>query len=125
GTPRADHAAVRLADGRVLVVGGLDTERNPLASAELFDPATGQWSSAGSLTSGRVRPLAALLNDGRVLVAGGGTGPLPAETPVATAELFDPRTGQWSSAGTMVAGRVRGALAVMADGRVLAAGGRG
>src|SRR4051794_6085619 len=56
---RTDFAAVSLPDGRVLVVGG----RNPgrvLASAEIFDPASGTWSSAGTMSRGRNFPTATL-----------------------------------------------------------------
>ena len=83
---RAGHTATLLPDGRVLIVGGLhDLEQNldsALATAELWDPATGTSSPAGTLADGRSYHTATLLQDGRVLIAGGG---------LATLELWDPR----------------------------------
>jgi hypothetical protein len=69
-----------LADGRVLIVGGEDSYElehsgvgvdRALSSAEIYDPATGTFSTAASMAARREGPLAALLSDGRVLVAGG------------------------------------------------------
>ena len=48
GTPRSGHTAVRLLDGRVLVVGGADSDEND-TSAELYDPDTGTWSATGNM----------------------------------------------------------------------------
>jgi hypothetical protein len=45
---RSYHAAVLLVDGRVLVIGGAGEGQSTLDSTELFDPATGAWSSPGS-----------------------------------------------------------------------------
>jgi galactose oxidase-like protein len=64
-TPRANHTAILLSDGRVLVVGG-----GPL-SVELYDPTTGAWTTNGSLQETRGGNTATLLPDGRVLVVGG------------------------------------------------------
>src|SRR5262245_27782340 len=98
---RADHAAVRLHDGRVLVAGGDSSEEEPrFKSAEIFDPHTGQWSMTGDMTTGRSESEYAvvLLPDGRVLVPGGHTA---FQTPVSSADLYDPRTGTWTAAGSM------------------------
>ena len=43
---RAGHTATLLSSGKVLVSGGQGPE-GPLASAEVYDPATGAWSSHG------------------------------------------------------------------------------
>ena len=69
------HTATLLADGRVLVVGGL-AELTPdvvstLDSAELYDSNTNSWSTTGSMSIPRSRHSATRLLDGRVLVAGG------------------------------------------------------
>jgi concanavalin A-like lectin/glucanase superfamily protein/galactose oxidase-like protein/thrombospondin type 3 repeat protein/Kelch motif protein len=71
------------------------------------------------------RPLdghaAALLPDGRVLVAGGGMeGGYPWS---ARAEIYDPASGTWSATGSMVHGRGGERLITLHNGKVLAVGG--
>jgi hypothetical protein len=121
---RLFHTATLLRDGRVLVVGGCvsDPCREGLSSADIFDPASGSWSSAGSMATGRQLHTASLLADGRVLVAGGCAFEL-CPTPFTSAELFDPSSSRWSSAGDMTNRRFIHSATVLADGRVLVAGG--
>jgi hypothetical protein len=119
-TPRNGQAAIRLADGRVLIVGGS-------AQAEIWDPSTGRFSATGRMVSERDRPLVNLLLDGRVLVIGG--------IGLATAEIYDPRTGTFAPTGSMgevrreIHGGVRFLMTTqarslsLADGRVLVSGG--
>jgi hypothetical protein len=102
----------------VLVVGGEVLGGGTLASAELYDPATGSWSPAASMSVPRWLPGATRLADGRVLVAGGDGG--------ASAELYSPATDTWTPAGSMgVAHGYRPLQALLLDGRVLVAGGLG
>jgi Ca2+-binding RTX toxin-like protein len=119
-------AAAPLPDGRVLVAGGSDGSGG-LSSAEVFDPATKTFSSAGigSLSVPRERPLAAPLPDGRVLVAGGHYYDHGGGHYLSSAEVFDPATGTFSSAGigSMEVARDLAAAAPLSDGRVLIAGG--
>ena len=68
---RAAHTATRLADGRVLVTGGIRRGEAALASAEIYDPRTSDFSATGEMTSVRVGHTATLLRDGLVLIAGG------------------------------------------------------
>jgi len=75
--PRLYHAQLSLADGRVLIAGGYvrrGGRKKSTARAELYDPATGIWSTTASLATARVNFTANLLNNGRVLVAGGSRG---------------------------------------------------
>ncbi len=74
---RHGFAAVTLLDGRVLVAGGVDP-REPehwrsYSSAYLYDASTpaGTWTKQGLMGTARTIPAAAVLPDGRVLVAGG------------------------------------------------------
>ncbi len=125
GTPRAREAAATLPDGQVLLAGGTDSA--PLQSAEVFNPATNTFTSAGIGTMGTARraPAAAPLPDGRILVAGGSNDDGGGEHYLASAEVFNPATNTFTSAGIGPMGRPRtGAIAVpLPDGRVLVAGG--
>jgi hypothetical protein len=130
-TTRQSPSATLLPDGRVLIAGGHDP--NPsnatgslvaLASAELYDPATGTFSPTGSMFSPRLGHTATLLPDGRVLIAGGGGGSKDA----ASAELFDPKTGTFGPTGSLVGptgsmARSDHTATLLPDGRVLIAGG--
>jgi Tol biopolymer transport system component len=145
---RGGKTATLLRDGRVLIAGGGncgDAAHDGIwASAELYDPATGTFSPTGSMGTPRLRPTATLLQDGRVLIAGGITGPSPvASLPVvlasypsaitvatssdvlATAELYDPATGRFSRTGSMRFFRDSHTATLLRDGRVLVVGGGG
>ena len=88
----------------------------------MFDPKTRTFTATGTMAVGRLYPATALLPDGRVLVAGG-NGSAVAEQPLASAEIFDPKTGTWSTTGSMAAARDGLVAASLRDGRVLIAGG--
>ena len=106
--------ATRLLDGRVLVIG------TTAASAELYDPDTGTFSKTGPMTTGRDSATATLLQDGRVLVAGGISA---GGNTVASAELYDPKTGKFTPTGPLSAAREGAAASLLLDGRVLITGG--
>jgi len=112
-TGRADATATLLGDGRVLLAGG----DNPsgLASAELYDPTSRSWSATGSMAAVHLRGVAALLQDGRVLVAGYAQ----------AGDVYSPATGTWVPTGPMVDQYLLdSAAALLPNGRVLYAGGR-
>ncbi|MEE8346747.1 MAG: kelch repeat-containing protein, partial [Dehalococcoidia bacterium] len=121
------NTATILADGKVLVVGGTEDGSQALASAEIYDPSTGKWSSTGSMAQARAGHSAELLDNSRVLVVGGLSSLLGDDTPralgVASAELYDPSTGKWSSTGSMAQGRTGHSAVLLDDGKVLVAGG--
>ena len=107
--------ATLLKNGKVLDVRG--------TQSQLFDPLTGTFSAAGDLNHLHNSHAATLLNDGRVLVSGGGgqTGPRPFST---DAELFDPATGTWMDTGQMAQARFAHTSTLLPDGRVLVTGGQ-
>jgi hypothetical protein len=125
GSPLFNHVFATetlLADGRVLMVGGWNGYEYT-AGAELYDPSSGTWSATGSLATGRGYHGMSLLFDHQVLAVGGST--LVGNKAVATdsAELFDPTTGNWSSAGSLAAGRIYPTATLLVSGKVLIAGG--
>jgi hypothetical protein len=118
-TARELHTATLLGNGKVLIVGGNDSTGEALASAELFDPATGTFApTKGTMETARVDHTATLLNNGTVLVTGG--------PGLATAELFDPATGTFApTKGTMETARENHTATLLNDGAVLVTGGAG
>jgi hypothetical protein len=119
---RTDFQAVKLNDGRVLVMGGrvftASSSLFPdesvlsmgtlLASCEIYDPNTNTWSATGAMSCVRAFHRAVVLPDGRVLVMGG-FGHVPSQPSTAAAlrscEIYDPKTGRWHSAGRLSTGR--------------------
>lgn len=123
-SPREDHTATLLLDGRVLITGGNDAGDRGVASAELFDPTTGTFTETGSMITPRGFHTATLLSDGRVLVTGGDAAAWSDSGPyIASAEIYDPRTGSFTATGDMSVGRTHHAAALLANGRVLISGG--
>jgi hypothetical protein len=103
--------AVRLLDGRVLVMGGSGEWFDP-PTAELYDPDSGTWSATGSMLKAQDQDgfLPTLLLDGRVLVRD-----------VDGAELYDPVSGTWSATGKMITAETDTATLLL-DGMVLVSG---
>jgi len=131
GTERRLHTVTLLRDGRVLVAGGFvccivegqDVRETATAAAELFDPATGQFTPTGSMAVPRALHQATLLPDGRLLVSGGFGDVAPGTPGPEHAEIYDPATGTFSAAGQLQAGRLLHKAILLTDGRVLAVGG--
>jgi hypothetical protein len=121
-TPRYASTATQLADGRVLITGGVDDADQSLASAELYDPATGTWSFTGDLVQQRFFHTATTLQDGRVLVVGGWADDF-LQLSLASAELYDPAAGTWSSVPRVGHARSFHTATRLPDGTVLVAGG--
>lgn len=122
---RYEHVATTLQDGRVLVTGGsgiVGDEWKELSGSEIFDPTAGEageWTTTGSLAGPRLTHTATLLQDGTVLVVGGGND----NGYLRRTETFDPATGLWTDAGPLSVGRAGHTATLMGDGKVLVTGG--
>ena len=126
-TPRRLHSAVALSNGDVLLAGG-NGDSSTLASTEVFETSANQSTSAASMTTPRAYHTATLLNNGEILFAGGesDTQLLPDSGSIlASAELFDPGSGQFAATASMNVARTGHTATLLSDGSVLVAGGRG
>ena len=147
---RVGHTGSMLNDGRVLITGGADLTVQIFATAELYDPAKGQFSCIGG-TPGRdcaaslhqkrfSHTATALKGSSQVLIAGGSDGSTVGTLPhdvlagIATAEIYDASSETYTCVGgvsstppvcndSMVDGRYNHVAVALADGEVLFAGG--
>lgn len=123
-TARWAHTSTQLNNGLVLIAGGEDSGGNSLASAELYNPATGAFSATANLNSSRLGHTATLLTNGMVLIAGGYSASGGSTTPLVSAELYDPVAGTFTTTGGLVAtARIDSTATLLGNGRVLIAGG--
>lgn len=120
---RGEATATPLRDGRVLITGGVDREDRALASTEIFDPRTNTFSPGPAMTVPRGQHTATALADGSVLLVGGGSCDCAGKVVYASAERFDPATGKFTPVGNLSTGRYKHTAVLLADGRVLVAGG--
>jgi Galactose oxidase, central domain len=117
--PRVNASATLLANGEVLIAGGEPGRGDGcrcLNTAEIFEPATGQFRLVvGRMVYARRGHAAVRLVNGMVLLAGGQEQP----TQMA-AEIFDPATGRFTVTGTpSLQPPQQFTLTRLADGRVL------
>jgi hypothetical protein len=134
-TGRFGHSATLLRDGRVLIAGGFTDAselyggipstvgRGITATAELYDPGTGQFTPTGNMTTARAYHTATLLQDGRVLIASG-RGTDRSEDNLASAELYDPSAGTFTATSNMSTHSFNdvNTATLLGDGRVLITG---
>ena len=114
---RVAHVAALLAGGEVLVAGGSGSA-TAATTAELFDPAAGAFTPAGTLTSGRTRGRrGGARRRARAPHRGGDM--------AGTAEVYDPTAGTFTAVAPLLAARSDPTATLLADGRVLVAGGMG
>ena len=126
---RESHVGILLPNGNVLVAGGHVGRQSAIRlheTAELFDPVSGVFRATGSMTHRRHKHSGALLADGRVLITGG-SDERDDRGAYRDAEVYDPRTERFAPIGDMRRTRYKhqGTMTVLADGRVLIAGGSG
>lgn len=125
--PRGAHTATARKDGRVLIVGGGSghyPSQNVYRSAEVYDPATGKFTSTGQMSVGRHKHAAIMLRSGKVLVVGGSDN-RDWHGEYASAEIYDPALGTFSATGAMSTARFKlpEAVVLLPNGKVLVAGG--
>jgi hypothetical protein len=135
--PREAHTATLLKNGKVLIAGGgrggMPGGYIVYANGEIFDPANNTFSMIPAhMVVDRVGQAAALLDDGRVLIAGGKSGKVLSPfggrnlfslAPLKTAEVFDPETSSFRAVGPMQATHYLGIATKLETGMVLVSGG--
>ena len=130
---RAGHTATLLSDGRVFIGGGFDmptTTRSALASAEIYDPATGAFQDAPAMPAAKAFHAAVLLQSGEVFLQGGEVYTSTVTTATTSAVFFDPPTQRYGSKsnrrdGTPILARTQHVALLDSTGKVLLAGGLG
>src|ERR1035437_724363 len=125
--PRARHTVTLLPGGDVLVAGVATTFHGGVgsvtASAEIYSPRTNSWRAAAPMSIPRYVHQAALLADGRILVAGGWSATSNTDASKASVEIYDVLANRWAAAGPMVAARAEFVMVRLLDGRLLAVAG--
>jgi hypothetical protein len=125
-TTRIGHQALRLADGKVLMLGGVPSIQNVHEEppdpqyAEVFDAGAQTFSSVPALTLSQHGYTATLLPSGLVLIAGGDD---TDNVPIAFAVLVDPMTGNFAPTGNLAHARIGHAAVLLKSGQVLITGG--
>ncbi len=127
---RTEHDATLLPDGTVLMTGGITVQN----LADLYHPPSDSFTQVGSLDDERLRHVSILLSHpawgnllNKVLIIGGaaiGSGAFGGlEEALASVELFDPSTGQFSDFGEMTVPRQNQTATLLQDGQIMVAGG--
>jgi hypothetical protein len=123
------HTATLLPSGKVLIVGGrsntctINCPVFSLASAEIYDPATGTFTATGSLNISRYLHTATLLPNGKVLIVGGESTDLPNTDQVQQTEIYDPATGTFSLGSMLLNPRGSHNVTVLNNGKLWVTGG--
>lgn len=123
------QAQVTLANGKVLVCGGLSELANrygvffasaALSESEIYDPAANTWANVAHMNAARSGHTLTLLQNGKVLAAGGQDANGNAQS---TAEIYDPVANTWTSVASLNTARYSHTATLLNDGTVLVTGG--
>ncbi|HUD42523.1 MAG TPA: kelch repeat-containing protein [Dokdonella sp.] len=120
---RMRPTTVGLADGRVLVTGGRSGKDGSIipTAVEIYDPATGTFGPAGSVSTPRYVGIVARLPDGKVLLTGGFNF---SDGTLGSSEIYDPAAQTATPTGSLVHPRdTYGHALTLADGRIMIVGG--
>ncbi len=123
-TNRSNFKSVRLLDGRVFIVGGRITAVNVGENStvtdftEIYDPKTNSVIEGPKLNQGRSDFTMDILDDGRVIIAGG-----KAETVLKSVEIFDSNTMTINLLGNMNFNRYLHTSTKLNNGKILFIGG--
>lgn len=115
---RALHSLLRLADGRILAIGGSPSGGAATASCEIYDPGTNVWTATGSMATARYNAATTATQTGSVFVAGGYGGGF-----LSSVETYNPTTGTWTTRAPMQQARNGASATVAPDGSIIVAGG--
>ncbi len=120
---RQNHTTTLLTNGLVLAAGGVTVGAGgqTVSACELYNPATGLWTTTGTMKTARYSHTAVLLTNGVVLVAGG----ISNSVTLASAELYNPAAGTWTSTGNLNTPRSSASAFLLTNGTVLIVGGQG
>jgi len=125
--PRTKGIMASLPDGKAMLMCGQDPNGNLLHSCEIYDPETNEWTFTGSMVTSRSDFACCALGDGRIAVFGGSddvqSGKVTGKV-LDTIELYDPVTGEWTEAGSMIHARHLPEAVLLPDGTVLICGGK-
>lgn len=117
--PRLSPTVLRLRDGRMLLAGGWDEARQPLAAVELLNPDDLTWRRLPELPRPGVRLTLTQLEDGTVLAVGGQN---PMQS-LADVHLLDLGREQWESVASLRQARSAHTATLLDNGRVMVTGG--
>ncbi len=115
---RQGHAAIRLSNGRILIVGG-ENANGLIKESEIYDPVTHRSLLADNLNTARTEHTATALPDGRILIVGG----RGQAQPLRTTEIYDVNSNVFRNGPSLNRPRAGHSATALADGRILIAGG--
>lgn len=119
--------SIVLADGRILIAGGLDVDTGTQESTtfcHIYDPASQAWTRAADLPDPREQFMLFRLADGKILAVAGYKQVAGVYTTYASCVVYDPVADAWTATGTLPSPRALYRAIALPDGRILLTGGQ-